>query len=55
MKREGEASVKGRSYMPPRQVGHCVQYLRGSAMLEMIYYDPNNVQLPRGPVEIQCT
>jgi len=32
-----------------------VQYLRELAMRELIYYDPDNVQFPTHPEEIQCT
>ncbi|GAB0207722.1 hypothetical protein GRJ2_003237900 [Grus japonensis] len=32
-----------------------IQYLRELAMWEMVYYDPDNVQLPTDPDEVQCT
>ncbi|GAB0177472.1 ubiquitin carboxyl-terminal hydrolase 4 [Grus japonensis] len=32
-----------------------IQYLRELAMQEMVYYDPDNVQLPTDPDEVQCT
>ncbi|GAB0210107.1 hypothetical protein GRJ2_003476500 [Grus japonensis] len=32
-----------------------IQYLRELAMREMVYYDPDNVQLPTDPDEVQCT
>ena len=32
-----------------------IQYLRELAVLEMIYYDPDSLQLPRDPDEVQCT
>jgi len=32
-----------------------IQYLGESAMWEMVYYDPDNVQLPTDPDEFQCT
>ena len=32
-----------------------IQYLRELAVLEMIYYDPDNAQLPTDPDEVQCT
>ncbi|GAB0190284.1 hypothetical protein GRJ2_001493700 [Grus japonensis] len=32
-----------------------IQYLRELAMWEMVYYAPDNVQLPTEPDEVQCT
>ncbi|GAB0209743.1 ubiquitin carboxyl-terminal hydrolase 4 [Grus japonensis] len=32
-----------------------IQYLRELAMQEMVYYDPDNVQLLTDPDEVQCT
>ncbi|GAB0207437.1 hypothetical protein GRJ2_003209300 [Grus japonensis] len=32
-----------------------IQYLRELAMREMVYYDPDNAQLPTDPDEVQCT
>ncbi|KAM6364484.1 uncharacterized protein J5M81_015745 [Pluvialis apricaria] len=32
-----------------------IQYLRELAVREMIYYDPDNTQLPTDPDEVQCT
>ncbi|GAB0203766.1 hypothetical protein GRJ2_002842200 [Grus japonensis] len=32
-----------------------IQYLRELAVREMVYYDPDNVQLPTDPDEVQCT
>ncbi|GAB0207120.1 hypothetical protein GRJ2_003177600 [Grus japonensis] len=32
-----------------------IQYLRELAMQEMVYYDPDNGQLPTDPDEVQCT
>ncbi|GAB0206672.1 hypothetical protein GRJ2_003132800 [Grus japonensis] len=32
-----------------------IQYLRELAVREMAYYDPDNVQLPTDPDEVQCT
>ena len=32
-----------------------IQYLRELAMLEVIYNDPGNEQLPTDPDEVQCT
>ncbi|GAB0209498.1 hypothetical protein GRJ2_003415500 [Grus japonensis] len=32
-----------------------IQYLRELAMWEMVYYDPDNAQLPTDPDEVQCT
>ncbi|GAB0206582.1 hypothetical protein GRJ2_003123800 [Grus japonensis] len=32
-----------------------IQYLRELAMWEMVYYDPDNAQLPTDPNEVQCT
>ncbi|GAB0206883.1 hypothetical protein GRJ2_003153900 [Grus japonensis] len=32
-----------------------IQYLRELAVREMIYYDPDNAQLPADPDEVQCT
>ncbi|GAB0209121.1 hypothetical protein GRJ2_003377800 [Grus japonensis] len=32
-----------------------IQYLRELAMREMVYYDPDNTQLPTDPDEVQCT
>ncbi|GAB0209767.1 hypothetical protein GRJ2_003442400 [Grus japonensis] len=32
-----------------------IQYLRELAVQEMVYYDPDNVQLPTDPDEVQCT
>ncbi|GAB0199275.1 hypothetical protein GRJ2_002392900 [Grus japonensis] len=32
-----------------------IQYLRELAVWEMVYYDPDNVQLPTDPDEVQCT
>ncbi|GAB0203953.1 hypothetical protein GRJ2_002860900 [Grus japonensis] len=32
-----------------------IQYLRELAVREMVYYDPDNVQLPIDPDEVQCT
>ncbi|GAB0206765.1 hypothetical protein GRJ2_003142100 [Grus japonensis] len=32
-----------------------IQYLRELAMREMVYYDPDNAQLPTDPDEFQCT
>ncbi|GAB0207508.1 hypothetical protein GRJ2_003216500 [Grus japonensis] len=31
----------------------CIQYLRELAMREMVYYDPDNVQLPTDPDDVQ--
>ncbi|GAB0204041.1 hypothetical protein GRJ2_002869700 [Grus japonensis] len=33
----------------------CIQYLRELAMQKMIYYDPDNAQLPTDTDEVQCT
>ncbi|GAB0207260.1 hypothetical protein GRJ2_003191600 [Grus japonensis] len=32
-----------------------IQYLRELAVREMVYYDPDNAQLPTDPDEVQCT
>ncbi|GAB0207311.1 hypothetical protein GRJ2_003196700 [Grus japonensis] len=32
-----------------------IQYLRELAVREMVYYDPDNMQLPTDPDEVQCT
>ncbi|GAB0209526.1 hypothetical protein GRJ2_003418300 [Grus japonensis] len=32
-----------------------IQYLRELAVQEMVYYDPDNAQLPTDPDEVQCT
>ena len=32
-----------------------IQYLRELAVREMLYYDPDNAQLPTDPDEVQCT
>ncbi|GAB0203200.1 ubiquitin carboxyl-terminal hydrolase 4 [Grus japonensis] len=32
-----------------------IQYLRELAVREMVYYDPDNTQLPTDPDEVQCT
>jgi len=32
-----------------------IQYLRELAVRELVYYDPNNEQLPTDPDEVQCT
>ncbi|GAB0177269.1 hypothetical protein GRJ2_000192100 [Grus japonensis] len=32
-----------------------IQYLRELAVQEMVYYDPDNMQLPTDPDEVQCT
>jgi len=32
-----------------------IEYLRELAMQELVYYDPDNVQLPMDPDEVQCT
>jgi len=32
-----------------------VQYLRESAMWELVYYDPDNAQLPTDSDAVQCT
>ncbi|GAB0205113.1 hypothetical protein GRJ2_002977600 [Grus japonensis] len=32
-----------------------IQYLRELAVQEMVYYDPDNTQLPTDPDEVQCT
>ncbi|GAB0176012.1 hypothetical protein GRJ2_000066400 [Grus japonensis] len=32
-----------------------IQYLRELAVREMVYYDPDNAQLPTDPNEVQCT
>ncbi|GAB0209785.1 hypothetical protein GRJ2_003444200 [Grus japonensis] len=32
-----------------------IQYLRELAVREMVYYDPDNAQLPIDPDEVQCT
>ncbi|GAB0208045.1 hypothetical protein GRJ2_003270200 [Grus japonensis] len=32
-----------------------IQYLRELAVREMVYYDPDNAQLPADPDEVQCT
>ncbi|GAB0205183.1 hypothetical protein GRJ2_002983900 [Grus japonensis] len=32
-----------------------IQYLRELAVWEMVYYDPDNAQLPTDPDEVQCT
>ncbi|GAB0207867.1 hypothetical protein GRJ2_003252400 [Grus japonensis] len=32
-----------------------IQYLRELAVWEMVYYDPDNAQLPADPDEVQCT
>ncbi|GAB0208177.1 ubiquitin carboxyl-terminal hydrolase 4 [Grus japonensis] len=32
-----------------------IQYLREVAVREMVYYDPDNTQLPTDPDEVQCT
>ena len=32
-----------------------IQYLKELAMREMVYYDPDNAQLPTDPDEVQCT
>jgi len=31
-----------------------IQYLRGLAVRELIYYDPDDEQLPTDPEEVQC-
>ncbi|GAB0208465.1 hypothetical protein GRJ2_003312200 [Grus japonensis] len=36
-------------------VERCIQYLRELAVREMVYYDPDNTQLPTDPDEVQCT
>ncbi|GAB0179537.1 T-cell activation Rho GTPase-activating protein-like [Grus japonensis] len=36
-------------------MGRGIQYLRELAMWEMVYYDPDNTQLPTDPDEVQCT
>ncbi|GAB0208189.1 hypothetical protein GRJ2_003284600 [Grus japonensis] len=32
-----------------------IQYLRELVVREMVYYDPDNAQLPTDPDEVQCT
>ncbi|GAB0203419.1 hypothetical protein GRJ2_002807500 [Grus japonensis] len=32
-----------------------IQYMRELAVREMVYYDPDNAQLPTDPDEVQCT
>ncbi|GAB0208577.1 hypothetical protein GRJ2_003323400 [Grus japonensis] len=32
-----------------------IQYLRELVLRELVYYDPDNVQLPTDPDEVQCT
>ena len=32
-----------------------IQYLRELAVREMVYYDPDNAQLPTDPDEVYCT
>ncbi|GAB0203397.1 hypothetical protein GRJ2_002805300 [Grus japonensis] len=36
-------------------MGRGIQYLRELTMREMVYYDPDNAQLPTDPDEVQCT
>jgi len=32
-----------------------IQYLRELTVRELVYYDPDDDQLPKDPVEVQCT
>ncbi|KAK4819771.1 hypothetical protein QYF61_011371 [Mycteria americana] len=55
-KYEGKISLRGR-YLPGKwtTMERGIQYLRELAVLEVIYGDLDNEQLPKDPDEVQCT